>query len=643
MTRRATPSRSEAAWLLLCAGILTWKLLLPGFIGMADNGDFAKIAGPLSLGNAEPAQGSILHAVYLRDYRYYYNPHVPSSERLLAWAASTLEQTFGDPTRFDIRWLGVIHGLIFLAFYYSVLIFLRPFSTLTQCVLSLVALWIFADIGLVAYLNSFYSDVPAALFGLAAVFIGAGLLTAKRPALSTLVFFTLAAFLFITSKAQHAVLGFLPAGAAFLCGWRASDKCRRVAGYLAGVALFAATAWILVSTPEWYKAESRFNLIFLKLLSHSPSPARDIEDLGLVPDDARHIGLHSYAPGGPMQEPAWADGFRTRTSYGQVLKFYVRHPSRAVAILRSDLEGETSQRYSPGLSSFQKQLDGPECSAAQLGGPECSPASSLGSWSALRSWACRVWPAHLVLWFGVLLPAALLFGLPRGTARRHQALAWSMLAVGVMAVVEFAVASLADASETARHLFIFHVFTDASIFFTLIAAAGALETACPASLRRPAAAAVACATVIFAAAIIKAELIPAARPAARNLTPISGMVDGASSAVAYAGIWRAGVFRQASGGTLTYSDRPGATARICFEGTELQYVYTKASNRGLAEVTIDGMPHSVDLYDPGVIWQARTVFGGLKPGRHCAVVRVLGRHTAVSNGNFIDVDAFVGR
>jgi hypothetical protein len=642
MTPRATPSRSEALWLLLCAAILIWKLVLPGFIGIADNGDFAKIAGPLSLGNAEPAQGSMLHAGYLRDSRYYFNPRVPSSERLFAWAASTLERTLGDPARFDIRWLGVIHGLIFLAFFYSVLIVLRPFSTFTQCVLSLAALWIFADIGMVAYLNSFYSDVPAALCGLAAVFIGAGLLAAERPALSMLALFTLAALLFITSKAQHGVLGFLPAAAAFLCGWRASDKSRRVAGYLAGVALLAATAWILVGTPDWYKAQARFNLIFLKILSHSTSPARDMEELGLVPDDARYIGLHSYAPGGPMEDPAWADSFRTRTSYDQVLKFYVRHPSRAVAILRSDLEGRTSQRYSPGLSSFRTQLDGPECSAEQLGDPECSPASILQSWGALRSWASRVWPAHLVLWFGVLLPGALLFGLRRGAAKRHRALAWCVLAVSVIAMVEFGVSSLADASETARHLFIFHIFTDASIFLALIAAAGALETACPASLRRRAAVAVACVAAIFGAAIVKTELFPA-RPAARNLTPISGMVDGASSAVAYSGIWRADVFRQAYEGTLTYSDRPDATARICFEGTELQYVYTKASNRGLAEVNIDGTPHHVDLYDPGVIWQARTVFGGLDPGRHCAVVRVLGQRTAASTGTFIDVDAFMAR
>jgi hypothetical protein len=206
-----------------------------------------------------------------------------------------------------------------------------------------------------------------------------------------------------------------------------------------------------------------------------------------------------------------------------------------------------------------------------------------------------------------------------------------------MAVIEFVFSSLADACETARHLFVFHLFTDASIFLTLVAVVGALDRYCRTSLRRLAAAA--CGGVILAT-IIATELV---RPAARNLEPISGTADGASKAVGYAGIWLTGVYPQPLGGTLTYSDRPGATARVCFEGTEFQYIYTKAWNRGLANVVIDGMSHSVDLYDPGLVWQARTVFGDLKPGRHCAVVQILGRHTVGSNGNFVDIEAFAAR
>ena len=106
----------------------------------------------------------------------------------------------------------------------------------------------------------------------------------------------------------------------------------------------------------------------------------------------------------------------------------------------------------------------------------------------------------------------------------------------------------------------------------------------------------------------------------------------------------AGAFRPAFHGTLTYSDQAGALARFSFEGAELQYIYTKALNRGMALVTIDGNPRPmIDLYDPKIVWQARTAFGGLKPGFHRAEIQVLGRRNAASSGAFIDIDALIGR
>ena len=51
----------------------------------------------------------------------------------------------------------------------------------------------------------------------------------------------------------------------------------------------------------------------------------------------------------------------------------------------------------------------------------------------------------------------------------------------------------------------------------------------------------------------------------------------------------------------------------------------------------------IDLYDPKILWQARTVFGGLKPGSHQAEIQVLGRRNTASSGTFIDIDALIGR
>lgn len=600
---------------------------------MANNGDFEKVAGPLCLVDADPEPYSFFSPLYLRGKQYYYNPHVPTSELALAWLASTFQRTVGDRARFDIRWMGALHAIVFLSFYYSVLTLLRPLSEITRFTLSLLAIWIFADIGLLAYFNSFYSDVAAALGGLATALLAANLLAAKRLAPGALLLFGLAALLFITSKAQHGVFGFLPVALACLSGWRASDKRTRATGYLVGMTLLVATAWILGSTPEWYKAQSRFNLIFFKIAKGSPSPARDLAELGLGPEDVRYIGLYSFVPGGPMENSAWVDRFRIRSTYGQVLKFYFRHPWRALAILRSDLEDQAPQRRALGLSNYQKQS----------GWPQGAVTTSLSSWSALRAWASRVWPAHIVVWFVLMLPSALWCAI-QDASRWRRAIAWTTLALCLVAIGEFGIASLADAIETPRHLLLFHVFTDASIFLGLAYAASILETACPSSLRRPASALVAVGLAIFTASIVKFEVFAAVGRVPRSSGVFAGAVDDGSPAVVYSGHWVSGVFRSAFGGTMTYSGEAGATARFFFEGTELQYVYTKAFNRGFALVTIDGSPRPpIDLYDPSIIWQERTVFGGLKPGSHRAEIQVLGQRNAASSGTFIDIDALKGR
>jgi hypothetical protein len=118
--------------------------------------------------------------------------------------------------------------------------------------------------------------------------------------------------------------------------------------------------------------------------------------------------------------------------------------------------------------------------------------------------------------------------------------------------------------------------------------------------------------------------------------------DDTSWGIDYLGNWTRAEFGNASEGTLTYTAEAGAEARLSFSGTTVTYVYTKAFNRGMAAVVIDGKPQGiVDLYGPAVQWQASATFGGLKPGKHTIQIQVLGRKRSESTGSFVDVDAFV--
>jgi hypothetical protein len=111
----------------------------------------------------------------------------------------------------------------------------------------------------------------------------------------------------------------------------------------------------------------------------------------------------------------------------------------------------------------------------------------------------------------------------------------------------------------------------------------------------------------------------------------------------YRGAWmRDRQFSQASTGTLTYSDTPGDWIRFWFTGRRIVYVYTKALNRGIAQVLIDGEERArLDLYSPDTQWQARSEFGNLAPGRHVIEILVLDSANPKSSDRYVDLDGFI--
>jgi hypothetical protein len=101
-------------------------------------------------------------------------------------------------------------------------------------------------------------------------------------------------------------------------------------------------------------------------------------------------------------------------------------------------------------------------------------------------------------------------------------------------------------------------------------------------------------------------------------------------------------FQDAYRHTLTYSDIPEASISLGFSGSAITYVYTRASNRGIAEVWVDDrLKERVDLYAPATAWKSRQRFEGLGPGGHVIEIRVTGQRNPRSTGSFVDLDALI--
>ena len=120
-----------------------------------------------------------------------------------------------------------------------------------------------------------------------------------------------------------------------------------------------------------------------------------------------------------------------------------------------------------------------------------------------------------------------------------------------------------------------------------------------------------------------------------------GRYDDFDPAIAFDGPWIQDTgWNQTISHTVTYTNSPGSNIRFAFEGGLLTYIYTKAPNRGMADVAIDGVHKAtLDLYSPKPLWQRESYFK-LPAGKHMAVITVLPDKNPKSSDRYIDVDAF---
>jgi hypothetical protein len=127
--------------------------------------------------------------------------------------------------------------------------------------------------------------------------------------------------------------------------------------------------------------------------------------------------------------------------------------------------------------------------------------------------------------------------------------------------------------------------------------------------------------------------------AAERPVALAGRYDDVDLRILYQGTWmRDRQFAEPVNRTLTYTDVPGDSFQISFVGSELIWRFTRAANRGVASVEIDGKPvGEVDQYSADTRWRSQTEFR-VPHGRHTAVFRILPRRHPRAEGGFIDID-----
>jgi hypothetical protein len=152
----------SAALLAGLAGLLAWQLFLPGFIGIADTGDFGRVAGWLCLAPRDPpTHFTFFQPDWVWSAKNFWDSPYKSSETFLGWLAIQLVGANYERARFDIRWLAVLHVMLCLGGFAALLAALRNYPKRIQALVAAVPLLLLTDICYTSYLNSFYMDTVA--------------------------------------------------------------------------------------------------------------------------------------------------------------------------------------------------------------------------------------------------------------------------------------------------------------------------------------------------------------------------------------------------------------------------------------------------------------------------------------------------
>lgn len=316
------PGRARRPLLLALSIILLAVVLYRGvamltsepLLALANNYDMIRVqacikAYPVRAAGIAPWAGS--GDAPIERYRFRHDVDAPcfrSTEVLFARLARPLfkaESLRSDDGTFSIRWLGAVKFAVFFVVAVGFTVaWWRRGQTGAAVANAAVAAIVLSDPAVTLYLNGFYAEFSAVLFGYASI-AGAALLLGRQrpPGVLALALLALAVAAFVVTKIQHIGMGLLLALAMALPAIAGVRVCRRVvvalaAGGAVGLAMQAAS--LGQSENQVMRMANLTSTVMTSLLPLSDDPYKTVEHLGLPRRCGEHAGLNWYLP--PVRE-----------------------------------------------------------------------------------------------------------------------------------------------------------------------------------------------------------------------------------------------------------------------------------------------------------------------------------------------------
>jgi len=445
-------TRFDFAFCALVLALLVWQLFVPPALSVANDHDFEKILGHECLGPADTAKTpyfdyTVLH--FVKDPDYCIEWPMRTTNEAAYQAGQILNRIFYSKTDFDLRFMGVVYSLIFMAGFLTLQRALRylplPLSLVTQSVWIVIV----CNAVYVPLFNTLYFDALS-IATLTGALASLGVVALRKEVTAgSMVTASLWLAILAGSKGQHAPLAVLCIPGLWI-GWIVNQP-RLYAARIVGTAMILAGAWLSISTmPHFYQGEATFNALFYRILPTVQNPAAYLGETRIPPTWARYSGEVAFAEDVPLRDPFYEEQFGNWFGPVDLIRLYLRHPSAAWLIARENLDEASMDRVRIRMSGIPHRLGNYE---ETLGKPPQAISHFFTVWAALKDAIFGDRPLVYLAYIVAVIALAWILA-PPGVPMKVL-----LASLTLSLAVEFAICML-DGADGGRHLTLFCFLLD---------------------------------------------------------------------------------------------------------------------------------------------------------------------------------------
>lgn len=361
MMRQMSPAALAATGVFLITVI---ALFIPPYIGMADNGDYARILNGLYVN--DPTYNSQYFGYFVKTYgifQYYNENHagIFSTQTFFIQSAIWLSQLFHKSDTFDIRYQAGMYLVIYTAAVYLLVEALTwKMSRKLGYLVAALVVFILGDTGYTAYFNSFYGESVVLIMTVFMVAFGLLLYRKRYNDYVMLVLFVLSAMILTASKQQNAPVGIIAAIiGVFFIYIRKTSMYRLVASILL-VSLLGVGVCTYVLIPKEFVNINKYHAMTRGVLMGSADPEKTLESFEIDKQFAILNKTIYYDPYTmiDVESQLLEDEFYSKYGFVSILTYYIKHPRQAEQML--DLAARDGFSIRPkAMGNYEKSVGKP--------------------------------------------------------------------------------------------------------------------------------------------------------------------------------------------------------------------------------------------------------------------------------------------